>query len=471
MERYDLIVVGSGAGMNVVANALGRGLRVGLVDHGPMGGTCLNNGCIPSKILVYPADVIRRLGDAEAVGVRGRITDVEFSTIMGRMHSFVDEGREELERAIAQSRNAHWYRNTGEFVGDYEIKVGDETITAPKIVIASGARSVVPPIEGIAEVGYLDNVSVLTIERPPRSLVIVGGGYIACEYGHFFSAIGAKVTILGRNPRLLKEEEPEISEIVKRRLSQHVEIHTSHEVFRAERRDGMKVVRARNLDTGEVREFVAEEILLAAGRRSNADLLKPEKTGVETDAQGWIKVNEYLETSKPNIWALGDALGKYMFRHTANYESEIVSTNALGDHKHKTDYHAVPHAVFGYPQVGSVGLTQAAAQAAGYKLLVGKSRYTDVTKGYAMAEEDTLVKVVVDQQTGRVLGCHIVGPEAAVLVQQIVYIMNAGSQDYTPLVVSEVIHPALSEVIIQAFANLVPPEHAHEHGAHDHAHS
>lgn len=466
MQEYDLIVIGSGAGMNVAANALQQGMRVALVEHGPMGGTCLNNGCIPTKILVYPADVIRAMDDAAEIGVHGRLERVDFPLIMQRARSFVDEGREEMERAVAASETLRWYRDTGEFTGEYALTVGGETITAPKIVIASGARPLVPPIDGLQEVGYLDNISVLDLEQPPKSLTIVGGGYIACEYGHFFSAMGTEVTILGRNPRLLKEEEPEISEIVERRFSKVARIHTNHEVLKAEKQGREKVLTARNRDDGSTRQFAAEEILLAAGRRSNADLLKPEKTGVETDEGGWIRVNEYLETSKPGIWALGDATGKYMFRHTANYESDIVWKNAFKEQQQQVDYHAVPHAVFGYPQVAGVGLTEAEAAAAGYNLLVGKARYTAVTKGYAMAEEDSLVKVVVDGDSGRILGCHIVGAEAAVLVQQIVYLMNAEDQDYMPLVRSQVIHPALSEVIINAFANMAPAGHEHHHHEH-----
>ncbi|HEM61023.1 MAG TPA: dihydrolipoyl dehydrogenase, partial [Chloroflexi bacterium] len=206
-----------------------------------------------------------------------------------------------------------------------------------------------------------------------------------------------------------------------------------------------------------------EEVLLAAGVRSNADLLKPEKTGVETDEKGWIKVNPYLETTKESIWALGDATGKFMFRHTANYESELVWINAFTDHRHEVDYHAVPHAVYGHPQVAGVGLTEEKAQDLGYEILVGRASYLDVTKGYAMAEKDGMVKVVVEQGTGKILGCHIVGPHAAILVQQIVYLMNAGEQNYYPLADSQVIHPALSEVVIDAFSHLAPPGHVHAH--------
>lgn len=463
MKEYDLMVIGSGAGMNVASKAIGAGMRVAVVEHGLMGGTCLNTGCIPSKILLHPADVIRELDDASVIGVEGTISRVDFPLIMERMRSFVDEDRESMERSVAAVEDLHWYREAGEFVGDYTVKTGEETITAGKIVIASGARALVPPIQGLRETGYIDHVSALRLEQPPESLIIIGGGYIACEYGHFFAALGTKVTMLEMMPRLLLGEDPEISEIVKRRFSEYAEIHTDHEVIKVEKRGQRKAVTALSRDEDKTHEFTADEIMLAAGVRSNADLLKPEKTGVETDQHGWIKVNGYLETTKPDIWACGDALGRFMFRHTANYESEIVWLNAFTDHRLQVDYHAVPHAVFGYPQVAAVGLTEDQAKEAGYEILVGRARYLDVTMGYAMGEGDSLVKVVVEEESRRILGCHIVGSSAAILVQQVVYLMNAGEQDYFPLADSQVIHPALSEVVINAFATLAHPEHVHGH--------
>jgi mycothione reductase len=463
MEEYDLIVVGSGAGMNVVDRAMSAGLKVAVVERDLLGGTCLNTGCIPSKILIYPADVIRELQESQEIGVEGRITRVDFARIVDRALSFVREDRERMERGMERTKDLRLYRETAEFLGEYQLKVGNETIKAPKIVIATGARTLVPPIDGLEETHYLDHVSLLGLESPPKSLVIIGGSYIACEYGHFFSALGSKVTIVEMAPRLLPREDPEVSAVVKRRFSRYAEIHTGYRVVSVGRKNGLKVVKAVHGEDGEEVEFTGEEILLAAGVRSNADLLKPEKTGVETDEKGWIKVNPYLETTKENIWALGDATGKYMFRHTANYDAELVWINALTDHRHEVDYHAVPHAVYGHPQVGAVGLTEQEATDDGYDILVGRGHYPDVTKGYAMGEKDGMVKVVVEQGTRKILGCQIVGPHAAILVQQIVYLMNAGEQDYIPLADSQVIHPALSEVVINAFANLAPPGHVHEH--------
>lgn len=464
VDTFDLIVIGSGAGMNVGSNALQKGMKVALLEHGPMGGTCLNNGCIPTKILTTPADYVRTIGDAEKVGVKAKIESIDFPFIMSRMHEFVEPDREAMTKGIEHAKNLTWYPETGEFVGEYKLKTGKTVITAPKIVIAAGSRPLVPDIPGLKETGFLDNVSALLLKKPPKSLIIMGGGYIAYEYGHFFSAIGTKVTILERNPRLLKMEEPEISEIAEKRFGRFANIRTNFEVESVSKDGAEKVVHTKNLADGKLYKFKAEQVMLALGRRSNADLFKPAAAGILTDKAGWIMVNEHLETNKPGIFAFGDALGKYMFRHTANYEAEIVWHNLFAKEKAKVDFSTVPHAVFGYPQIGSVGMTQEEAKTAGHKLLIGKASYADVTKGYAMAEDESLITVIVDMDTRRILGAHIVGSEAADLVMQIVYLMNAGDGTYRPMARAQIIHPALSEAVARAFGNMAPEGHVHTHG-------
>lgn len=456
-----MIVIGSGAGMNIVSNAAQAGWKVGLVEQGPLGGTCLNNGCIPSKILVYPADVIRIIQDARAVGVDGSIAKIDFSLIMRRMRAAVDMGRGALERSIEENEKINWLKGAAEFTDDKILKCMGRYITAPRIVIASGARAQIPPLPGLKKAGYLDNISVLGINSLPKSLLIIGGGYIACEFGHFFAAMGTDVTIIGRSFKILKNEDPEISDALSKALSKNMKIYLGYEALKVAVDAGKKVVFAKNRSDESISKFEADEILVAAGRRSNSDLLRPERTGVETDKQGWIIVNEYLETSRQSIWALGDAIGKHMYRHTANYEADIVWQNITGEVKAKADFHAVPHAVFTHPPVAGVGVTENEAVAAGYRILVGRAAYSEVAKGYAVAEEGSFAKVIVEEETGKILGCSIVGSEAPELIQQVVYLMNTESQDLGPVIRSQVIHPAMSEILVRAFARLQHPEHFH----------
>lgn len=463
MERFDLMVIGSGAGMNVAANALAHGMRVAVIDSGPLGGTCLNRGCIPSKVMLYPADVIRMAEEAKAIGVQAKIEKIDFDLIMKRVWKIVLEGRQEMEHGVERSKEIDFFNMNGSFVSDYTMKVGKKTITADKIVIASGARPLIPPIEGLEKVRYLTSDTIFEIEEPPESLVIVGGGYIAAEFGHFFSAIGTEVTILQRSTRLLPHEEPEISDLLKGKMSRYCQVHTGHEAVGAKIENGLKVVTAISSSDGQPYEFVGQEILVAAGRRSNSDTLKPEKTGVETDERGWIRVDQFLRTTKEDIWALGDATGKHMFRHTANYESEVVWRNVFTEHQYPVDHHAVPYAIFTHPQIASVGMTEEEAKKS-HDILVGVKNYYNTAKGYAMGEEEGFVKVIVEERTGRILGAHIIGPHAAILLQPLVYLMNTEEQDYLPLARAQTIHPALSEVVVGAFGNLRPVgEERHEH--------
>jgi dihydrolipoamide dehydrogenase len=256
---------------------------------------------------------------------------------------------------------------------------------------------------------------------------------------------------------VLDDEDPEISAIVTKVLSRDLTYAANYDADHVEVDGNKKVVYAKDVRSGKAERFEADELLVATGRTSNADLLKPEVAGVETDKKGWVKVDKYLETTRPGIYALGDATGRYMFKHTANYEADIVSYNMLRNKKRIFDTHAVPHAVFTHPQVGVVGMTEAEAIRAGKDILVGRARYSDTAKGYAMGDIEGLVKVVVESGTNKILGCSIVGPDAPVLVQQVVFLMNADREDMTPLERSQVIHPALSEVVASAFANLESP--------------
>jgi len=454
MEKYDVLVIGSGSGMIVASNAVGSGMKTAVVEFGPMGGTCLNRGCIPSKMLIYPADLVSIIREAEGLGVEAAINSIDFQKIMKRMRQLVTEDSRRQAEAVEATPNLTWFKDVGEFVSDYTMKVGSHVIKADWIFIVSGARPGIPSIKGIEKLSYLTSDTVLELETQPKTIIIIGGGYVAAEYGHFFSSMGTKVTIIQRNPRLLPEEEPEVSELFKQETGKRMGIFTNHEVVEAREKNGAKTIMARNRDDGSLKEFSAEALLIAAGRVPNSDLLKPEKTGVKLDEKGFVKVNEYLETGKKNIWAFGDAIGKQMFKHVANYEAEIAWHNAVHEHKVKMDYSAAPHAVFTHPQVASAGLKEAEAKQKGYKILVGKAFYKDTAQGAAMGEPEGFVKVIVEQETGKILGGHIIGPFASILIQEIINAMAAEDKTFIPIIRGMHIHPAMSEVVQNAFGNL-----------------
>jgi dihydrolipoamide dehydrogenase len=456
MERFDVLVIGSGSGMIVASTAVENGFKTAVVDNGPIGGTCLNRGCIPSKMLIYPADVVTILKDSQQLGVNATVNSIDFKNIMERMHKLVNGDSDSQAVAVKATPNLTWFNQQGEFISDYTMQVGSNTIRAEKIFIVSGARAGIPKFKGLENVGYLNSDTVLELQTPPSSILIIGGGYIGVEYGHFFSGIGTKTTIIQRPPRILSNEEPEISELLKRELQNRMEIHTGYEVVEVKQDSRVKIVVARNRQDGSLREFQAEALMIATGRVSNSDILKPEKTGVALDERGYVKVNEYLETSKKNIWAFGDAIGKHMFKHVANYEAGIAWHNAVHDHKVEMDYSAAPHAIFSHPQVASVGLKEAEARQQGYHIMVGIAHYRDTAMGGAMGEPEGFAKVIVEAETGRILGGHIIGPEASSLIQEIINAMTTEGRSYHSIARAMHIHPALSEVVQQAFGNLRP---------------
>ena len=456
MERFDVLVIGSGSGMIVASTAVENGFKTAIVDNGPMGGTCLNRGCVPSKMLIYPADVVTILKEAQRLGVNGTMNSVDFKNIMDRMHNLVNGDSTAQAQGVRETPNLKWFNQQGEFISDYTMQVGDQTIRGERVFIVSGARAGIPRFKGIESVNYLTSDTVLELETPPKSIIIVGGGYIGAEYGHFFSGIGTKTTVIQRPAKILPDEEPEISELLKKELEKRMEIHVGFEVVEVKQQGAVKTVVARNRDDGSLMEFQAEALMIATGRVPNSDILKPEKTGVKLDEHGYVKVNEFLETSKKNIWAFGDAIGREMFKHVANYEAGIAWHNAVHDHKVEMDYSAAPHAVFTHPQVASVGLKEAEARQQGYGLLIGVAHYRDTAMGGAMGEPAGFVKVLVEKETGKILGGHIIGPEASSLIQEIVNAMTADDKSYAPIVRAMHIHPALSEVVQQAFGNLRP---------------
>lgn len=284
--------------MLIASAAVDQGLRVALVEHGKMGGTCINVGCVPSKMLIYPTDLIAAVRESGKLGVHATVDTVDFSNIMGRMHALVNEDSGHQALAVEAEHNMVWFKETGEFIADYTMQIGQHTITAPKIFIVSGTRHGLPPIKGIDKIGYLTSDTVLQLQKPPASLLIVGGGYIGMEYGHFFSGIGTKTTVLQRPSRVLPDEEPEIGELLLKEMQKRMEIYTGIEVLEARQEGETKTLVAQNRQDGNQKEFSAQSVLIATGRVSNADVLKPEKTGVQLDEKNYIKVNEFLETRK-----------------------------------------------------------------------------------------------------------------------------------------------------------------------------
>jgi dihydrolipoamide dehydrogenase len=464
MKDYDLIVIGSGSAMNLVDPFLSSkpGAKVAVIDKDEPGGICLTRGCIPTKLLVAVADVVRHVQTAHEFGIDVDLKTVDFARVMKRMRDHIDPDIESIRRGLKESPGLDYYDKPARFIAPKTLQVGGQQIRAPTILLCTGSKPWIPKVEGLDKVPYHTTDTILRITTKPASLVIVGGGYIAAEFGHFFSAMGTQVTILGRNPRFLPDEEPEVGRLAKEQLGERLRIETGVEVVRVEPNgtDGVRVHGRRGAATIRVD---ASTFLFAAGRASNSDVLDPAKGGVKTDPQGWIQVDEYLQTSAPGVWALGDANGVHMFKHKANYESLVVWHNAFGGHRMKVDYHAVPRAVFTDPEVAAVGMGEEAAikEHGKANLRIGYYRYEDTAKGQAIGAKDHFVKVIAHAKDLRVVGAHLVGPHASILIHEIIPLMNVAGGNAQTVRATIHIHPALSEVVERAFGAFTSVDEYH----------
>ena len=466
MKNYDLIVIGTGSGMNYVNSIIDSNpeLKIAVIDKDEPGGICLTRGCIPSKLLLYPAELVRELETAPLFGIKLEIKDIDFRMIMERMRRRIGEDIDMIREGLTGNSYLDYYPEAAEFISPYTLKVGEETLHSEMIFLCTGSKPAIPPVRGLEETGYLTSDTVLELEECPKSLAILGGSYIGAEYGHFFSAMGAEVTVIGRNSHFLPQEEPEISELARIKMSEYMRIVTNHEAVEVRKENsGQKTVIAKDRTSGEETKVTVDEILVATGRSPNTDILHPERAGIKTDSHGWILVDEYLETSQPNIWAFGDANGKYLLKHAGNYESGIVYLNAIMNEKVKVDYHAVPHAVFSYPEIAGVGMSEQEAikEYGEDRVFMGFKLFEDTAKGAAMEVSGYFVKVILDGQDEKILGAHIIGPHASVLIHQIIPLMYTASRSVEPIIHSMTIHPSLSEVVTGAFYSRQSPKHYH----------
>ncbi|HVO68209.1 MAG TPA: dihydrolipoyl dehydrogenase [Syntrophales bacterium] len=452
MKEYDVIVIGAGVGLSIAFKAQANKMKVALIDKGNMGGTCVNVGCIPSKMLIYNADRIADIKEAGKFGIEAEVKQVNFPAIMDRMKATIEESRTWMKNEVESSEGMDFYNDEARFVDDYTLKVGKQTIKGQKIFIASGARPLIPLIKGLEKISYLTNENVINLRERPESMIIIGGGYVGVEYAHFFAALGTKVTVVQRQSRLLPNEEPEISEYLRKELSKRMDILTNWETVEVWEKGRLYTVILKNVETGYEKVLNGTSVLVAAGRVSNADLLDVHKTEVETNEAKYIKVDNTLLTNKSNIWALGDAIGHQMFTHAGDMEQRIAWHNATYRKKISFNFGVVPHAVFTRPQIAAVGLTEEEASKS-YKILVGRATYSDVVMGDAMMEKESFAKAIVEKKTEKILGFHIIGPEAAILIQEVANAMARGG-DVKSITDNMHIFPALSEIIPETLNNL-----------------
>jgi mycothione reductase len=464
LQKFDLIVIGSGSGLDVAnAAAHQHGLKVAIIEKDRMGGTCLNRGCIPSKLLIHSADVAEIIKNANLFGIKVDGFSVDFQKIVERVNGITDHNSDQIKNAFEDIENPKLFAKKCKFIEEKTILVGDnEKITAENILIASGTRPKIPKkIKGLEGSSYITSDEALRLKKQPRILTFIGGGYITCELAHFYGSLGTEINIIQLGDTLIPNEDEEISKKFTEVFSKKYNVYLGFETEYVSKRkkdddnnddDPTFHIISKNSTNGKLLELDSDQLLVAVGRIPNSDILDIEKTGVKVDEKGFIITDEYLETNVKGIFALGDAVGRYQFKHNANNEARYAFNNILHpNRKVAVDYTVMPHAIFSSPQVAGVGFTE---QELKKKKSVDYQRsiypYINTAMGEAIEDRDGFVKFLIDRKTRTILGCHIIGSHASILVHEVLVAMKAGDGTIDSISRTVHIHPALSEVVARA---------------------
>ncbi|CAN5316857.1 mycothione reductase [soil metagenome] len=449
--HFDLAVIGSGSGNSIVDDSF-AGWDVAILEKGVFGGTCLNRGCIPTKMFVYPADLALSAEHGSELGIRTSFESVDWPAVRDRIFSRIDPistgGR---HWRAGGSSNVRLYEGRARFLDAHKLDTGTgETITAEHVVVAAGSRPVLPEVPGLGDVPFHTSDTVMRLDELPPRVLILGGGFVSAEFAHVFSAFGTHVTVVNRSEVLLGKEDQEVAVAFTEVAQQRWDVRLGRTVSRLE--PAGPGVRA-HLDDGELVE--ADLLLVATGRRSNSDLLDLDRAGVEVDEAGRVAVDAHQRTTAPGVWALGDVSSPFQLKHVSNAEARVVRHNLLHpDDLRSSNSDVVPRAVFSQPQVASVGLTQRQAEAVGRPFVVAKQMYGETAYGWAMEDTSSFVKLVADPSTGLLLGAHLIGPQAANLIQPLIQAMSLGQRVPDIARGQYWIHPALMEVVENALLRL-----------------
>lgn len=449
MEQFDLIIIGAGSGNSILTDDF-NDWKVAIVERDVFGGTCLNRGCIPSKMFIYPASIVETVRTAGPLGVDAQVNNVRWNDMVQRVFGRIDpiaaggqEYRESLDNVTVFSEDAR-------FVGHKQVQVGDQVITADTIVLAAGARPRIPDIAGLADVPFHTSATIMRLEEPPRRLAVLGGGFIACEMGHVFQSAGSDVTIINRSKNLLRTHDDEVSERFTEVFAQRFNLRCGETPTSISMR-GDEIV----IEFSDGEPVIADTLLVATGRIPNGEQLGVTETGVSLDDSGYVVVDEHQRTGVEGIWALGDICNPMQLKHTANAETRVVAHNIHNsDDLQIVNYSGAPSAVFTHPQIAAVGKTERELIAEGANYVAHSQPYGATAYGWAMEDDHGFCKVICDADTRQLLGAHIIGHEASLLIQQLVLGMRFGITVDDMATGPLYIHPALSEVVEQALLEL-----------------
>jgi mycothione reductase len=456
VRHHDLVVIGTGSGNSIVDHRFAH-LDVAIVEHGVFGGTCLNVGCIPTKMYVHPADVARQIRRAARFGIDATFDAVRWTDIRDRIFGRIDPisagGR---DYRMHRSPNVTVYEGHARFTGPRQFDVertdgsGTDSISADQVVIAAGGRPVIPEAVADAGVHFETSDTVMRIDELPARLVIIGAGYIAAEFAHVFSALGSRVSVLARGERMLRHLDETLSERYTGLAAERWDLHLGARILGVRGAPGAVAV---ELADGDVVE--GDVLLVATGRMPNGDRLDLEKGGVPTHDDGRVVVDDQQRTAAEGVFALGDVSSPYQLKHVANHEARVVAHNLLHpDAPKRTDHRYVPSAVFTEPQIATVGRTEEQCRDEGLDYTVKIQDYADIAYGWALEDTTGICKVLADRRTGQLLGAHIMGPHASTVIQPLIQAMSFGLGAREMATGQYWIHPAVPEVVENALLGL-----------------
>lgn len=442
LKRHDFVVLGGGNAIALGIRAANAGHDVAVIEKDRLGGTCPNRGCIPSKLLLGYAEVATTIREAARFHMTASLDAVDQDAILvdtkAATFDVVDD-----KIAGNLPENITLYRGHGRFVGPRTLQVGDDTLEADKVILGTGTRPRHVDVPGLDGTPFWTSDDVFELDKAPRSITVVGGGYIACELAYFFSSIGVDTTVLVRSDVLMREEDDEVRPIFQERFSELLDVRTSTTIASVEHANGdFKMQLAGPEGTSE---HTSERLLFAAGRVPNSDDIGLDLAGVDVDADGWVVHDDHLRTTAEGVYCLGDLKGKHLFTHAAAWEATYLGDILLDGKDGALEYGPMPHAVFTHPEIAGVGATQQELEAAGTDFTSTSLPYTSAAKGRAIKETHGLCKFLLSPD-GEILGCHIVGHHASTLLHEVIPVMRWRNH-ISSLTGIIHIHPSLSEVV------------------------
>jgi dihydrolipoamide dehydrogenase len=447
MKKYDLIIIGAGRASNLAVRAGKLGKKVAIIEKSKLGGTCPNRGCVPSKLLIGYAEVARSIKESSRHFIDSQINSIDVEKIFEETNSYISKIDGRYESRF--NENVEVFRGIGHFISNNVVKVNNEELSATKIVIATGTKSIKVPYENA---WTSDDIFPLKA-KVPKSITIVGSGFIACELANFFDAIGVKTKLLVRSQNLLSAEDKEISSIFKEEFSKNVDVAFETIINDASYEDNEFTLQLESKTKGNF-EHKSEALLYATGRKSNSGSLKLENTTIEINERGFIKRDKFFETSAKGVYVVGDASGENMLQHAAAYEVNHLYKILFEDSSEALKFKYMPHGVFTDPEIASVGLSEEKAKKEDLEYITSLTPWLASAKAMSFRIKYPRTKLIINPNTYEIIGCHLIGPQSATMIHQVLSIMHIDN-DVRHLKEMLYIHPALSEALLPAAVEAV----------------